>query len=144
MACSIARTLEVVGEWWTPLILREAFRGVRRFDDFQANIGLARNVLADRLQSLVAHGIFERQPYQDHPERYEYVLTDRGLELFPVLAALMRWGDRWIADESGPPVVLVHETCGHSGFRFVCSHCGDEVTARDVRAEPGPSATASV
>ena len=144
MDCSIARTLEVVGEWWTLLILRDAFRGVTRFDDFQQHLGIARNVLTARLNTLVEHQVLERRRYQEHPERHEYRLTERGLDLFPVIASLLRWGDRWAADAEGPPVVLVHETCGHDAKPVLtCSHCGAEVTARDIRSEPRSGAAAS-
>jgi DNA-binding HxlR family transcriptional regulator len=137
MHCSIARTLEVVGEWWTLLILRDAFRGVSRFDDFQQGLGIARNVLTARLTTLVNHGILERHRYQEHPGRYEYRLTERGLDLFPVIASLLRWGDRWAADPDGPPVVLVHEACGHDAQPVLtCSHCGSPVTAGSIRAQP--------
>src|SRR5947207_2820478 len=111
--CSIARTLDVVGEWWTPLILRDAFRGTRRFDDFHASLGMARSVLTARLRKLTDQGILERHRYSEHPPRYEYRLTEKGLALFPVIAALMQWGDTWAAGPGGPPVVLVHDTCGH-------------------------------
>jgi DNA-binding HxlR family transcriptional regulator len=142
MNCSIARTLEVVGEWWTLLILRDAFRGVTRFDDFQENLGIARNVLTARLKTLVEHEILERRRYQEHPERHEYLLTERGLDLFPVIASLMRWGDRWAAGPEGPPVVLVHEACGHDAHPVLtCSHCGSEATATSMRAEPGRGTT---
>src|SRR5512140_1508372 len=113
MNCSVARTLEVIGEWWSMLVVREAFNGVRRFDDFQAHLGIARNVLATRLQSLVEHGILERRLYQDRPERYEYRLTEKGRDLYPVLITMMRWGDKWEAGAEGPPVRLTHEPCGH-------------------------------
>src|SRR5687767_5069851 len=95
MNCSIAQALEVVGEWWTLLILRDVFLGVRRFDDFQKRLGIARNVLADRLDTLVERGILERRPYQDRPPRDEYVLTEKGRDLLPVIHALREWGDRW-------------------------------------------------
>ena len=95
--CSIARTLDVVGEWWTPLILRDAFRGTRRFDDFHASLGMARSVLTARLRKLTDQGILERHRYSEHPPRYEYRLTEKGLALFPVIAALMQWGDTWAA-----------------------------------------------
>src|SRR5437588_10055882 len=103
MRCSVARTLGLVGEWWTLLVLRDSFRGVRRFDDFQRNLGIARNVLADRLATLVEAGILERRRYQERPERFEYRLTDKGRDLYPVIVTLMQWGDRWAADPSGPP-----------------------------------------
>jgi DNA-binding HxlR family transcriptional regulator len=137
--CSIARALEVVGERWTILILRDAFLGVRRFDDFQRSLGIARNVLNARLLRLVESGLLERRRYQERPERFEYRLTDAGLDLWPALFALMRWGDRHLADEAGPPMVLEHRDCGGTiDERRVCARCGAGVGARDVRAEPGP------
>lgn len=144
MDCSVARTLEVVGEWWTMLVVREAFAGVRRFDDFQARLGIARNVLATRLQSLVDHGILERRLYQERPERYEYRLTEKGMDLYPVLISLMQWGDRWQAGPEGPPVTLMHE-CGQSpDAALVCTHCGKALNPREVRAEGGPFAKAPI
>jgi DNA-binding HxlR family transcriptional regulator len=150
MDCSIARTLEIVGEWWTLLILRDVFRGVSRFDDFQQNLGIARNVLTARLNTLVEHRILERVRYQDRPDRYEYRLTERGLDLFPVIASLLRWGDRWAVGPEGPPVTLVHEACGHDAQPVLtCSHCGSKIDARDIHSEPrastrsGPSGSGS-
>ncbi|MGH2689904.1 MAG: winged helix-turn-helix transcriptional regulator [Actinomycetota bacterium] len=141
MNCSVARTLEVVGEWWTLLILRDAFRGVRRFEEFQARLGIARNILTTRLQTLVRHGLMERQLYEEHPPRYEYRLTPEGEEIFPVIAGLLRWGDRFRAGPAGSPVVLIHEGCGHQADPvLVCSHCGQPVAAGDMRTEPGPGA----
>src|SRR5437764_10439990 len=109
--CSIAGTLELVGERWTLLVLRDAFLGVRRFDDFQRSLGIARNVLQARLQRLVDEGVLERRPYHDHPPRYEYRLTDKGIDLWPIIFTLMRWGDRHLYSD-GPPVVLEHRGCG--------------------------------
>ena len=108
--CSIAKTLDVVGEWWTLLILRDAFGGTRRFDDFQASLGLARSVLTARLEKLTDHGILERRAYTQHPPRYEYHLTEKGRALFPVGTALLTWGDQWAPTPGGPPVLLVHGT----------------------------------
>src|ERR1043166_1459321 len=105
--CSIARTVDIVGEWWTFLILRDAYLGTHRFDDFQRSLGIARNVLTSRLQRLVDAGILERHQYQTHPERSEYLLTQAGMELFPVIVSLLAWGDRWTAGEAGPPLELV-------------------------------------
>lgn len=117
------------------LILRDAFMGVRRFDDFQRDLGIARNVLTDRIATLVEHDIFERREYQAHPARFEYLLTDKGLDLYPVLVALLRWGDRWTSDGAGPPVALEHRACGHRGTPvLVCPHCQDEVSAESMRA----------
>ena len=131
--CSIARTLEVVGERWTLLILRDAFRGVRRFDDFADGLGIARNVLARRLDSLCEAGILERRRYQDRPERSEYRLTQRGRDLWPVLTALRGWGDRHVAPQ-GPPVRIEHVSCGGMlDVHVHCDRCGDEVALRDAR-----------
>ena len=141
--CSVARTIAVVGDTWTLLVLREAFFRVRRFDQMQRNLGIARNVLADRLQSLVAHGILERVQYQDRPPRYEYKLTPKGLDLYPTLVSLMQWGDKY-ASESGPPVELVHADCGHVTEPVLsCSHCGDELDPRHVRVQAGPGLAAA-
>ena len=137
--CSVARTLEVVGERWTLLILRDAFSGVRRFDDFQRNLGIARNVLNTRLQRLVEAGLLERRRYQERPERYEYRLTERGKDLWPTLVALMQWGDRHAAGADGPPTVVRHRGCGGvMTDRRICADCGAELGLRDVVAEPGP------
>ncbi len=139
MQCSVARTLEVVGEWWTMLVIREAFNGVRRFDDFQSRLGIARNVLAARLQSLVDHGVLERRQYQDRPPRCEYRLTEKGRDLYPVLVSMLTWGDRWTAGPEGPPITLTHE-CGHQpDATLVCGHCGEKLDARQVRAERNPN-----
>jgi DNA-binding HxlR family transcriptional regulator len=139
--CSVARTLAIVGERWTLLILREAFLGVRRFDQLQGNLGIARNILADRLQRLVGAGILERRRYQERPKRYEYRLTQRGIDLHPALVALMEWGDRYVSDEAGAPLVLEHLECGkETKPRFVCSECGEPIHARNVRPKLGPGA----
>jgi DNA-binding HxlR family transcriptional regulator len=139
--CSVARTLEIVGERWSLLILREAFLGVRRFDQLQANLGIARNILADRLQRLVGAGILERERYHERPQRFEYRLTRMGLDLYPALVSIMQWGDRYLADKAGPPVKLEHLACGkETEPLFVCSECGDPIEARGVRAKIGPGA----
>ena len=141
MNCSIARTLEIIGEWWTLLILRDAFLGLSRFEEFQGSLGIARNVLTKRLMTLVQAGIMERQRYQEHPERFAYGLTDAGRDLFPVVVSLLQWGDRWTAGEAGPPLLLVHEPCGHPGEAILaCARCGEEITLGNVRPEPGPGA----
>lgn len=143
MNCSIARPLSVLGERWTLMVLRQSFLGAKRFEDIQRDIGIARNTLADRLQTLVGEGILERQRYQERPPRYEYRLTPKGLDLYPVLVALMQWGEAYMPSAHGHRVNLVHKTCGHiTEPRLVCSHCGEEIAARDVRAEPGPGTLA--
>ena len=138
--CSIAQCLEVTGDWWTLLILRDVFLGVRRFDGLQADLGISRNVLARRLDGLVADGILERRPYSDAPPRAEYVLTEKGRDLWPVLSAMRQWGDRWVAP-AGPPVEVVHVGCGERTTVVpTCAACGEPLTAGDVHAVPGPGA----
>jgi DNA-binding HxlR family transcriptional regulator len=144
-ACSIARALEVIGERWTLLILRDAFLGVRRFDDFQRSLGIARNVLNTRLRRLVDAGLLERRRYQERPERFEYRLTERGIDLWPSIVALMQWGDRHLAGDDGPPVLLTHRDCGgRIDDRRMCEACGAVVTAREVTPLPGPGAPRAV
>ncbi len=140
--CSIARTLEVVGEKWSLLVLREAFWGVRRFDDLQRNLGVARNVLSARLETLVAQGLLTRTPYREGGQRtrFEYRLSAAGRDLYPVLVALMQWGDRHRGDPSGPPVVLHHRGCDlQAGAAVVCA-CGQQLAPREVEPRPGPGA----
>lgn len=132
--CSIAATVAFVGDRWSLLILRDAFRGVRRFGDFCADLGIARNVLADRLERLVDAGILHKVPYQERPLRHEYRLTEKGRDLSPALVALMRWGDRW-AMAGQPPTILVHDACGHELEQLLrCPHCGVEVTPTHIRS----------
>ncbi len=140
--CSIARALEVVGERWTILVLREAFLGTHRFDEIQRNLGIARNVLQARLERLVSAGILKKVPYQERPTRYEYRLTAKGVDLWPVVVALLQWGDRYEAP-NGPPVVLAHKDCGGElDDRRRCRKCGAELQATEVEARRGPGATA--
>ena len=139
--CSIARSLDVLGEWWTLLVVRDAFFGVRRFEDFVTDLRISRNVLTDHLDTLTGHGILERRRYQRLPDRYEYVLTDQGRDLFPVLMALMSWGDRWLSGPQvgGAPVVVEHADCGHDILGPLrCAHCHEPVTVRDTVAKAGP------
>jgi DNA-binding HxlR family transcriptional regulator len=138
MSCSIAQTLEVVGEWWTLLILRDSLLGVTRFEEWQRRLGIARNVLSARLETLVEQGILERRRYQEHPPRDEYLLTRKGSDLAPVLDALRVWGDRYAAPD-GPPVVLVHDDCGETTTPIAhCSHCGERLRRGHVHMELGP------
>jgi len=133
--CSIARTLSVIGDRWTMLVLREAFLRTRRFDDFQERTGAPRPMLAERLRRLVDQGILERRRYSERPPRDEYRLTERGVDLYPVIVSLLRWGDRWMADELGPPVELRHRGCGEVMVPdLACPACGAWVSARDVEA----------
>ena len=138
--CSIGRAMEILGERWTFLILRESFYGVRRFSDMQRNLGIARNILSARLQTLVRAGILERRLYQSEPERFEYRLTSAGRDLYPAVITIMRWGDAHLLGDDGPPVVLRH-TCGHEAEpELVCSHCRKPMHPHDVTPEPGPGA----
>ncbi|CAM02279.1 HxlR family transcriptional regulator [Saccharopolyspora erythraea NRRL 2338] len=137
--CSIARTMDLLGDWWTPLVLREAFYGVRRFDDFQQELGIARNTLSERLRRLVEEGLLEKQQYDTAPARYEYLLTEKGRDFFGVLAAMSRWGDRWLVGEEGPPVTLHHDRCGHdSHAEVVCAVCGEPLRAEETSKRMGP------
>jgi DNA-binding HxlR family transcriptional regulator len=140
--CSIARPLSFLGERWALLVLRDLFLGRRRFDEIQESLGVASNVLSQRLATLTEEGIVERRPYSEHPERFEYRLTEKGRELQPVLLAILRLGDRHTAGPEGPPLEQVHTECGH-GFHAVstCSECGGEVNSRNVEVRPGPGAT---
>jgi DNA-binding HxlR family transcriptional regulator len=141
--CSIARTLEVIGDRWTLLVVRDAFLGLRRFDDFRTDLGIARNVLTDRLARLVEEGIFERRRYQERPERFEYRLTEKGLDLWPTVVSLLKWGDKHLA-EHGPPRVILHRGCGGQVTeRLACDRCGAALGPRDVEARPGPGLAAA-
>lgn len=136
--CSIARALELVGERWTLLIVRQALTGTRRFDEFQSELGIARNVLTTRLGRLVEAGILRRSLYEERPKRYEYRLTKKGTDLWPVLMSLLQWGDRYEAP-SGPPVVIEHRDCGGElDERRRCRRCGKELQAWQVARRPGP------
>ena len=136
--------MEILGERWTFLILRESFYGVRRFSEMQRNLGIARNILSTRLQSLVAAGVLERSLYRDEPPRYEYRLTQSGRDLYPSIVTLMRWGDQHLVGDGGPPVVLRHNACGHEADPLlVCSHCREELHPREVTPERGPAANAA-
>lgn len=138
MACSIARTLDVIGERWSLLIVRDAFYGVRRFDDFRKDLGIARNVLTDRLNTLVEQGVFERHQYEDRPPRFEYRLTAKGSDLLPVILTMMKWGDRW-ESEGDPPLTLQHRSCGHDTESVVvCAHCREDLRWGDLRTDPIP------
>ncbi len=138
MDCSVAQCLEVVGEWWTMLVVRDAFLGVTRFEEFQRRLGISRNILQQRLGRLVEAGVLVRVPYSTHPPRDDYRLTEKGRDLWPVLNAMRQWGDTYAAPD-GPPLELVHDACGHVGSQvLVCDACHEPVGPRDVHAVPGP------
>ncbi len=131
--------MDLLGDWWTPLVLREAFYGIRRFDAFQVSLGIARNTLTDRLRRLVDEGLLEKRPYQTEPVRYDYVLTEKGRDFYGVLLVMNRWGDRWLSGEQGPPVVMRHEACGQEAHaEVVCSSCGEQMTAENTSPRMGP------
>jgi DNA-binding HxlR family transcriptional regulator len=142
MECSIARTLDIVGEPWSPLILRDVWVGITRFDQMQRDLGVSSKVLAERLKWLVANGVLEQRPYSERPLRHEYLLTEKGAELCRVLMAMTAWGDRWTAGEAGPPVLLRHRGCGQiTKAEMRCACCGELLEAGDVEVEPGPGLT---
>jgi DNA-binding HxlR family transcriptional regulator len=137
--CSIARSLEVIGERWTLLIVRDALKGVSRFEDFRVRLGIAHNVLSDRLNRLTEAGVLERSLYQSRPDRYEYLLTERGLDLWPVVMSLILWGDRHFAPD-GPPVSTLHRGCGgRLTPQLTCADCGVNLGPGDVELQPGIS-----
>lgn len=136
MDCSVAQCLEVVGEWWTMLVVRDAFLGVRHFEDFHRRLGISRNILQQRLEHLVVAGVLDKVPYCEHPPRNEYRLTDKGRDLWPVLTAMRQWGDRHAAP-LGPPVGLLHETCRQmTEATLTCSCCGEALRWDEVVAVP--------
>ncbi|MDT0619211.1 helix-turn-helix domain-containing protein [Salinisphaera sp. P385] len=141
--CSVAQAVHAVGDTWSLMVLRELFLGSRRFDDLQRFTGASPHLLSKRLRALGAEGIVERRPYQQHPVRHEYRLTDKGLDLWPVIAALRSWGDRWAAQAAEPPVTVRHRGCGAQVEPVpVCPDCGEPIGARDLALELSPQARA--
>jgi DNA-binding HxlR family transcriptional regulator len=141
-ACSIARTLDVIGEPWSPLILRDVFVGMTRFDQLQGDLRISRKVLTERLNHLVEQGVLERIAYDQRP-RFEYHLTTKGTELVDLLMVMVRWGDKWLAGKQGPPVLYRHHACGQiSSVDLRCAHCGAPMHAADIDLLPGPGAAA--
>jgi DNA-binding HxlR family transcriptional regulator len=139
--CSVARTVAVIGDRWTLLILRECFLRTRRFEAFQAALGITRHLLAERLKKLVRFGVLRRVPYQDSPKRHEYILTQKGLDLYPVMMAIVHWGDSHMVDERGRPVLHEHQVCGKTfDPLMVCSQCHEALAPREVLVHPGPGA----
>lgn len=143
--CSVAKALEVIGERWSLLIVRTVMHGNRRFGEMQASLGIARNVLSSRLERLIEEDILERRAYQESPARYEYFLTEKGLDLWPALIALLNWGDRYSPAPEGPRRLIVHKECGGAvSERGICESCGKVLHARDAKQVPGPGAKAPV
>ena len=142
--CSLARTVAVIGDRWTLLILRECFLRVRRFEAFQSSLQITRHLLSERLKKLVRFGILRRVPYSEAPKRYEYILTQRGLDLYPVIMAMVHWGDSHMADERGRPLLHEHKSCGKMCDPvMVCSECGEALHAKQVHVHAGPGRTAA-
>ena len=140
--CSVARALSIVGERWTLLIIRDAFKGTRRFEGFHKNLGVTRHRLTERLNSLVESGVMTKVPYSRNPERFEYRLTRKGLGLYPVLMSLSQWGDQWLADENGPPMTYWHSRCAqHCEPITACSECGETLKPEEVSAKLGTELT---
>ncbi|MEH3040020.1 MAG: helix-turn-helix domain-containing protein [Sphingomonas paucimobilis] len=140
-SCSFARTLSVIGDRWMLLILRDCFMAVRRFDDFHERLGIARPILTDRLRKLTETGVLAKIPYQTRPTRYEYRLTDKGLDLYPIIMGIVHWGDMHMTSGKGRPLLHRHVACGHVFDPVTtCSECGEPVTARDVKILLGPGA----
>lgn len=136
--CSVARTVAVIGDRWTLMLLRDCFLGVRRFEDFERRLGISRSIVADRLKRLVDEGVLRKDAYQDRPVRHEYRLTDKGLALHPVMMAIVHWGDVHYAGETGPPLLHRHRACGCDFAPVqICSECGEPVAARDVEVRAG-------
>jgi DNA-binding HxlR family transcriptional regulator len=138
LPCSLARTLQIVGEWWSLLVLRDVCFGWTRFEQIHDHLGIARNILTARLDTLVEHGMVERRLYQQHPDRYDYLPTEKALDFVPALLAIVAWGDRWTAHD-GPPVLFTHLGCGHDTIAtVVCSACSRVLSRADVDFRPGP------
>ena len=141
ISCSIARSVGVIGERWTPLIVRDLFAGMTKFEDIRRDLGIASNILAARLDELERNGIVERRQYQSTPARHEYVLNAKGRDLYPVIATLLAFGDKWLSEPAGPPTLTVHADCGHvTTAKTVCAECGGELNADNAIAARGPGA----
>src|SRR5829696_3399546 len=141
MACSIARTLDVAGEPWSPLVIRDVWMGTTRFEALQRGLGISSKVLAERLRRLVGDGLLERRAYSERPVRHEYVLTEKGREFCDVLLVIAAWGDRWTAGEAGPPALHRHRACGKlTRAELRCRECGEPLSSADVIVEVGPGA----
>jgi DNA-binding HxlR family transcriptional regulator len=137
--CTIARSVNILGDHWNLLIMRQACLGTRRFDDFHAALGTGRNILSQRLARLVDEGLLRKVQYQDNPVRYEYRLTDKGRDVYPILAAMATWGEKWLTGPEGTPLVLHHKDCDHDMHAVVvCSECESPLDVRAVIAQPGP------
>lgn len=143
--CSVARTLAVIGDRWSMLIIRDTFLGTRRFEDFCRQLGISRPALTDRLRKLQQQGVLEKQPYQNRPPRFEYRLTEKGLDLYPIIMTMARWGDKWQDDGNGPPLEYKHLSCGHKTQPVMCcSECEQPLQAKEVLPQVGPGLRAAL
>lgn len=143
MRCSLARALDLMGDWWSPLIVRDLFLDVTRFDELVEDLGISRNLLTERLKSLAENGVAERKAYQHRPTRYEYRLTAAGRDLVPAILALTAWGERWARPKEGSLMLFAHEMCGHQFEpQLTCSECGEPIRADTVMAALGPGGAA--
>ncbi|WP_066910253.1 winged helix-turn-helix transcriptional regulator [Millisia brevis] len=137
--CTVARTVDILGDAWSVLILREAFYGLRRFDEFVVSLSIPRNTLTARLNALIEHGLVRKVQYQSEPVRHEYELTESGRDFFPVMVAMKTWGDKWTAHAEPLPIILRHNICGHElHATVVCDECGREVRLDDTTPHAGP------
>ena len=137
--CTMARSARVLGDGWNLLIIRQACAGTRRFEDFRSVLGIGRNILTTHLNRLVVDGLLDRVPYQERPVRHEYRLTEKGREVYPILAAMAAWGEKWLTGPEGTPLVLHHKRCGHDMHaRVVCDQCGHPIDVRETTGRPGP------
>jgi DNA-binding HxlR family transcriptional regulator len=140
-ACSLARTVSVIGDRWTLLILRDCFLRVRRFEEFQARLGITRPILAGRLRKLVKDFVLAKVPYQERPLRYEYRLTQKGLDLYPIVMSIVHWGDVHMSGKKGRPLLHQHMSCGKTFDPvMICSECGEPLNPRQVHVHRGPGA----
>lgn len=140
--CSLARTVAVIGDRWTMLILRESFLRRKRFEEFQSSLLITRHLLAGRLKKLVSFGVLRRVPYQSSPKRYEYILTQKGLDLYPVVMSIVHWGNIHMVDSRGRPLLHEHKHCGKMfDPLMVCSECGEPIRAKEVHVHAGPGAS---
>lgn len=140
LECSLARCLDMIGEWWTLLIIRDLFYGINTFDLLCCDLGIARNILANRLKKLADRGLIEKRPEEKGSRRQNYHLTSKGKDLFPIIMALVAWGDRWEAPD-GPPILFKHQPDGHPARPLViCAECGEPLKAKDIHPQKGPGA----
>jgi DNA-binding HxlR family transcriptional regulator len=143
MRCSLARGLDMIGDWWSPLIIRDLFLNITRFDELVDDLGISRNLLTRRLKSLAKNGVIERVAYQQRPVRYAYRLTEAGLDLVPAILALTAWGDRWARPREGSPILFVHKSCGQPFEpKVICSVCAEVISAEMVKPVAGPGGAA--